>query len=103
MGPTVKEPSFPHLDSGLTPEQEEAIPAGSQVVPFSGSLSGEESGLPTVTASGGHKGQRGPPSRQQHCDTQQMMQVAEGTELPDVSRGRSAVKVKNLLSSMDGL
>lgn len=75
IGPTLKEPSFPHLDSGPTSKWEEAISTGSQVVPLCLCLSGEELWLPTVTPSGGCRGQ-GRPCLWQHGDTQQMMQRA---------------------------
>lgn len=48
--------------------------------------------VPTVTPSGGHRGQDRRPSWLQHCDTQQMMQVAEGIGLPEVSSERFALK-----------
>lgn len=52
---------------------------------LSGSLSGVECRLPTVTPSGGYKGRDRRPSWRQRGDTQQMIRVSEGVEVPQIS------------------
>lgn len=91
-GPSAQTAKLPSSWLGPTSEKEKAILSWQPSGCFSGRLSGEECWLPTVTPSGGHRGQDRCPSWLQLCDTQQMMQVAEGIRLPEVFRLRFAMR-----------